>query len=71
MTVLPIANSTFTGLTDTPAALTGQGGKYLQVNTGATALEFVDAPSGGGGGGLTVAKRWIAIFDADEGTIRK
>ena len=42
-------SSTFTGLTDTPAALTGQAGKYLQVNTGESALEFADAPSGGGG----------------------
>ena len=41
-------STTFTELTDTPAALTGQAGKILQVNTGATALEFTDKPSGGG-----------------------
>jgi hypothetical protein len=41
--------STFTGLTDTPASL-GTAGQYLAVNSGATALEFVAAPSGGGGG---------------------
>lgn len=41
--------SAFTGLTDTPAAFTGQGGKAVAVNSGATALEFVDFPSGGSG----------------------
>ena len=40
--------SKFTDLTDTPADYTGQAGKILEVNTGATALEFVDKPSGGG-----------------------
>ena len=39
--------TTFTGLTDTPASL-GTAGQYLRVNTGATALEFVAAPTGGG-----------------------
>lgn len=33
-------SSTFTGLTDTPAAYTGAGGWFLRVNVGATALEF-------------------------------
>ena len=42
--------STFLALTDTPNAFTGQGGKYAPVNALANALEFVDAPSGGGGG---------------------
>jgi len=37
----------FTGLTDTPASYSGEGGKYVAVNSGATALEFVTAPSGG------------------------
>jgi hypothetical protein len=32
----------FTGLTDTPANYTGQGGKFAVVNTGETALEFTD-----------------------------
>ena len=41
-------STTFTGLTDTPASL-GTAGQYLRVNTGATALEFVAAPTGGGG----------------------
>ena len=41
-------STTFTGLTDTPASL-GTAGQFLRVNTGATALEFVAAPTGGGG----------------------
>jgi len=32
--------TTFTGLTDTPTDYTGNGGKLVKVNTGATALEF-------------------------------
>ena len=39
----------FTDLDDTPANYTNQGGKYVAVNSGANALEFVDAPTGGGG----------------------
>ena len=49
-------STTFTGLTDTPSALTGQGGKHVAVNSGATALEFVDAPSGGGGTAPSLAE---------------
>lgn len=40
--------TTFLGLTDTPSSYTSQGGKFVRVNTGATALEFVDAPGGSG-----------------------
>ena len=40
-------SSTFAGLTDTPASL-GTAGQIPAVNAGGTALEFVDAPSGGG-----------------------
>ena len=36
----------FTGLSDTPSAL-GTAGQILKVNSGATALEFVDESSGG------------------------
>ena len=32
--------SLFTALTDTPSDLSGQGGKYVRVNSGGTALEF-------------------------------
>ncbi len=39
--------TTFVGLTDTPAAL-GTAGQAVQVNAGATALEFVTPASGGG-----------------------
>jgi len=37
----------FTGLTDTPGTYSGQGGRIVAVNAGATALEFVPKPSGG------------------------
>ena len=37
--------TTFTALTDTPANFTSQGSKWLRVNAGATALEFIAAPS--------------------------
>ena len=39
--------TTFTGLTDTPANFTSQAGKYVRVNSGATALEFVTLAGGG------------------------
>jgi hypothetical protein len=38
--------STFTGLTDTPAVYTDEGGKLIAVNSGEDALEFVESPSG-------------------------
>ena len=41
----PSGTTTFTGLTDTPSTLTGEGGKFLAVNSGATAVELVDAPT--------------------------
>lgn len=40
----------FTALTDTPGSYSGAGGQAVQVNAGATALEFVAAGAGGGGG---------------------
>jgi hypothetical protein len=40
-----VGTDTFLTLTDTPDAYTGQGGKVVAVNSGATALEFV---TGGG-----------------------
>ena len=36
------AEFAFTGLDDTPSALTGNGGKYVKVNAGGTLLEFGD-----------------------------
>jgi len=44
----PSGSSTFLNLTDTPGAFTAD--KFLAVNSTGTAIEFVDAPSGGGGG---------------------
>ena len=41
-------SSTFVGLSDTPSDFTNAGGKSVAVNSGATALEFVDASSGSG-----------------------
>ena len=38
------ASPTFTELIDTPANFTSQAGKYLKVNAGATALEYVTLP---------------------------
>ena len=38
-------SGTFVGLSDTPSAFTGQAGKYLAVNTGASAVEFVTPPA--------------------------
>ena len=43
----PIAAGSFTGLTGTPSSYTAD--KWLKVNAGGTALEYTDAPSGGGG----------------------
>ena len=45
----------FTALSDTPSAL-GTAGQFVAVNSAASALEFVDAPTGGGGGGQTEAQ---------------
>lgn len=36
----------FLDLTDAPSSFSGAGGKVVAVNSGATALEFIDAPSG-------------------------
>ena len=65
-------SSTFTGLIDTPSAYTGEGGKYLAVNSGATAVEFVDAPSGGaatgGGKGRKIAETTLPTGVQSAGT---
>jgi hypothetical protein len=39
--------ATFTALTDTPSSYTGQGLKFVRVNSGGTALEFVTASGTG------------------------
>ena len=41
--------SAFTSLTDTPSTLTAD--KWIKVNSAGDGIEFVDAPSGGSGGG--------------------
>jgi uncharacterized protein (TIGR02145 family) len=41
------SSKTFLELTDTPASYAGQQGKFVAVNAGQNALEFVPAPSGG------------------------
>ena len=46
-TELDWIDNKFTTLLDTPSSLTAD--KWLKVNSGGTALEFTDAPSGGGG----------------------
>jgi hypothetical protein len=42
---------TFLALTDVPSSYTGEGTKFVRVNEGESALEFVDAPGGVGGSG--------------------
>lgn len=38
--ITSLGTTAFTGLTDTPANYTGEGGKYIKVNVGEDALEF-------------------------------
>ena len=47
-------STALTDLTDTPSTL-GTSGQILKVNSGATALEFADESSGGGGGASLTA----------------
>tara|TARA_E500000081_G_scaffold135950_1_gene149340 strand:- start:91 stop:729 length:639 start_codon:yes stop_codon:yes gene_type:complete len=44
-TTIQSGATTFTGLTDTPSTYTGQGGKYIKVNSTPDGLEFTDAPT--------------------------
>ena len=44
LTNVPGGSSNFTGLSDTPANFTGQQGKFVKVNSGANALEFIADP---------------------------
>ena len=55
--------TTFLGLTDTPSSLTAS--KYLAVNSSGNAIEFVDAPAGGGSGGTAIVTNDILLFFAD------
>ena len=42
------SGGTFTGLSDTPSSLSGQGGKTLKVNSAANAIEFTSVAAGDG-----------------------
>jgi hypothetical protein len=60
--------SDFAALTDTPADYTGHAGKVAAVNSGETGLEFVDAPTGGGGGGSTFVDTGMSFIDKTQTT---
>lgn len=53
-------SSTFIDLLDTPILYDGSAGKFVAVNSSEDALEFVTAPSGGGGGGA-IDNHWEVI----------
>ena len=53
----PALTTTFLGLTDTPNTFTSD--KWLKVNSGGTALEWADAPSGGGSYTLPTASTTV------------
>lgn len=57
-------SSTFTALTDTPSSYTGQAGKAVVVNAGATALEFVSAVQEFDGGNFSDTYVDAVNFDA-------
>lgn len=63
----------FTDLSDTPNSYTSQGGKYVRVNTGESALEFVNPPSGSGDvtGPASSVNNNIALFDGVTGKLLK
>ena len=46
------ASVQFIDLTDTPNSYAGAGGKIVAVKPTTDGLEFIDAPSGGGGNGI-------------------
>lgn len=64
--------STFTDLTDTPADYTADGGKFVRVNAGETALEFA-AIAGGGDvvGPASAVDGHLAVFDTTTGKLIK
>ena len=53
-------STTFRGLTDTPGSYSGQAGKHVAVNSGASALIFVDAPQAT----TTSDKNWVSQANA-------
>ena len=60
-------STTFTGLTDTPANYTGQANKYAKVNSGATALEFADIPTGSSIGPLMATSSTLPTANTPNG----
>ena len=64
--------TTFAGLTDTPAAL-GTTGQIPAVDAAGTALEFIDAPTGGTGTSdtkvVTALPATADVVDADKGKV--
>jgi hypothetical protein len=70
------ASANFTDLQDTPVDYTGAGGKIAAVKADESGIEFVDAPSGGGGAStftdLTdtpaslVADKWLKVNAAGD-----
>lgn len=55
------SSTTFTGLTDTPSDYTGDAGKYVQVNSSGSGLEFVTAPPGGGYAAIQVPNNNLTL----------
>lgn len=47
MEAIPSGVTTFIALSDTPSNFTGAAGRFVKVNAGASALEFVDGVDGG------------------------
>ena len=57
--------SAFTGLSDTPANFTSSGSKFVKVNSGASALEFVDVTIPTLGGNFVDSAETLKLIDAN------
>jgi hypothetical protein len=49
-----LSGLTFLGLHDTPGTYSGKAGRILAVNSTETGIDFITAPTGGSGDGLTI-----------------
>lgn len=67
--VVPGGVTTFLGLTDTPANYVGEGGNYVRVNAGETALEFNAVAGGDVVGPAGATDHAIARFDTNTGKL--